>query len=155
MGYNDCMEEIKTNEEVQATGGKPARMKSGLISVLGQIFVGASAIALWVVSAYFDANLVGMILGGLCFPVGVGLLIYGRRVDLKNVPDGMLPPLNSFLQMGGFLIGLGAIGLLFIIILSEWSNTAWVVVEVLSVAIGALFAIYGWNIEKKLRTPKI
>jgi|GEM_PF-2947240 len=84
---------------------------------------------------------------------GIAIAIYGDRIDHKKFmetrPPFRRPPANAFLTIGGGLIGLGLVGLLFIILDSAWDNTAWVVFELVSIGLGIPVAIYGWKVEQQ------
>jgi len=125
------------------------RMRASTISYIGQFLFGTGALALWVTAAYFSAQIVGMILGGLGILIGLFLSAWSDRHDMKiykqlrRETPNLLPPHSVFALLGGFLIGLGGVGLVFIIVGNEWSNTAWVVVEIFSLVGGVVMAGFG------------
>ena len=130
------------------------RMKQGRFSVWSQAVFCAGILTLWIVAAYFNGNIVGMVLGGAAIVAGLGLAIWGSHADYVNFiserknNDELGIPHSPFSTLGGFAIGLGLIGLVAIAIGNDWSNSTWLVVEILSLVGGLVLVGTGFFIDR-------
>jgi len=130
-------------------------MRSGALSWVGVLLFGGGIIAMWLTAEYANDILIGMIIGSLLAVAGLCLGLYGGRQDMQRFneqkPEGLLPPANALSLLGGIAIGLGAVGLILIAMEGAWDNTAWVIVEVGSLALGLIMGGIGIWQEIKLK----
>jgi len=128
------------------------RQKYGIPCYIAQVFFVGGALGLWIIAEYFKANIIGMVVSGLVLlSAGVTATILAEREVRKYYatrPQGTLPPYSIFASLGGYLIGLGLVGFLFVIIDNTWANTALVVTEACTLGVGLLLAGLGFRIEK-------
>ena len=136
---------------------RPQRLRPCKLSLTGQILFGISALTLWIIAAYIDLDTVGLVItlgfASLALVAGGVIGYMGDKQDMQRFlqarterPD-LFPPYSIFLTLGGFIIGLGLVGLLFIIMDNNWDNTAWVVVEIGSLVGGVALAVLGTKIH--------
>jgi len=131
---------------------KQRRMRAGKVTLLGHVLFLGGALGLWAIAAYWEANLIGMVLSGAALAIGFFVAIIGDRRDYRrSSPEGMLPTASVFISLAGYLFGLALVGIVLIAIDNEWSNTAWVIVEAACLGLSLVLFGIGLAIEKKRR----
>jgi len=129
-------------------------MRGGTVSLIGQVLFVIGLMALWVANDFMDTNMPTIVIGAVFVAIGLPLTIVGDRQDIEKfkrenkAAQGLLPPAGIG-YIGVVALTLGLLGVVLIALDSAWDNTIWVVLELGSIALGAVLTIWGRNLDKQ------
>ena len=133
------------------------RFRSGTMSLVGQGVFTAGLIFAWIFTGFWINYALAFVSLGAAV-VAAAVAIWAEfNTDMKNYRQqiasgtitGQVQPPNAMLSMASMGIALGLIGLGSIAMWNSWHMTNWVIIEIVSVAIGAGLLVAGLVVRSK------